>query len=246
MNVDENSLPLLTDVADTGEVVEMFDLTGGKHPRFVDEMRRMQLESFPDYPHVPDQIGLDASLPAHRNGLIAAQWFYTVDGSTASYQIADINVSRRTHVVIFGTVEKSFRNLTFRGKRFYQWATVARRALVARVITSGWLGSIAESGDSALPVLCASGWIPLPVEYQAPVNLMRWRELGLETERLTLIWLPPDGLSPEQIAELQPRVYEPASASFLLDVYGLDPDIPWVARLCGSEVNRPRPTREPA
>ena len=49
----------------------------------------------------------------------------------------------------------------------------------------------------------------------------------------------------EQIAELQPQVYEPAVASFLLDVYGLDPDIPWVTRLCGAEANLPRPSREP-
>jgi hypothetical protein len=160
--------------------------------------------------------------------------------------VADINLARRMHVVIFGPVEKPFRNLTFRGKRFYQWATVARRSLVAQIITEGWLGSIAESSDTALPVLQASGWIPLPIEYQAPVHLMRWRDFGLETERLTLIWLPPDGVDPGEVAELQPTVYEPAAAAFLLDVYGLDPDIAWVERLCGAEAHRPRPSREPA
>lgn len=246
MTEREYSEPLITDVSDTGEFVEMFDLTGGMHSRFVEDMRRMQSENFPDYPFVPDQMSRDAMLPAQRDGLIVAQWFYTVNGKAASYQVADINLTRRTHVVIFGTVDKPFRNLTFRGQRFYQWATAVRRSLVAQIIAVNWLGSIAESSDSALPVLQTSGWIPLPIEYQAPVHLMRWRELGLETERLTLIWLPPDGLNPEQIAELQPRVCEPAAASFLLDFYGLDPNIGWVATLCGDEVKRPRPSREPA
>lgn len=246
MTHPDRSEPLLTDVADTGEIVEMFDLTGGMHPQFVDDMRRMQSENFSDYPHVPDQMSSDAVLPAQRNGLIVAQWFYTVDGKAASYQVADINLTRRLHVVIFGTVEKPFRNLTFRGTRFYQWATAVRRSLVAQVIGDGWLGSIAESSDSALPVLQTSGWIPLPIDYRAPVHLMRWRELGLQTERLTLIWLPPDGLTPEQVAELQPSVYGPAVASFLLDVYGLDPNIGWVETLCGDEISRRRPSREPA
>jgi hypothetical protein len=160
--------------------------------------------------------------------------------------VADINLARRTQTVVFGAVEKPFRRLTFGGTRLYQWATAGRRSLVARVITDDWLGTIAESSDKALPVLLTSGWIPLPIEYQAPVHLTAWRELGLETESLTLIWLPPDGLSPEQAAELQPKVYERAAASFLLDLYGLDASIPWVAELCGNEVNRPRTSREPA
>jgi hypothetical protein len=222
----------------------MFDVTGGRNLHLLDDLCRIQLENFTDYPFVPDQMRRDAHLPAQRDGLIAAQWVYTVDGTTASYQVADINVTRRLHVVIFGTVEKPFRKLAFRGKRFYHWATATRRSLVSNIIADGWLGSIAESSDSALPVLLTSGWIPLPIEYRAPVHLMRWRELGPETERLTLIWLPPDGLDPEQVAELQPRVYQPAAAAFLLDVYGLDPDIPWVATLCGAEVDRPRPLRE--
>lgn len=246
MSTIDDGAPLLTELADTGEVVEMFDVTGGRNLRFVDEMCRMQSENFSSYPGVPDRIRADAALSPQRHGLVVAQWFYTVNGEAASYQVADINLVRRTQTVVFGAVEKPFRKLTFGGTRLYQWATAVRRSLVARIITDGWLGTIAESSDSALPALLTSGWIPLPVDYQAPVHLASWRELGLQTERLTLIWLPPSGLSPEQAAKLQPSVHEAAAASFLLDLYGIDANIPWVAELCGNEVSRSRTSREPA
>jgi hypothetical protein len=108
------------------------------------------------------------------------------------------------------------------------------------------LGSFAEAADYSLPVLLPAGWIPLPIDYQEPVHGPSWREQGLETERTTIIWMPPDGLTPDEVTALQPRVLTPAAASFLLDIYDLDSDIPWVAKLCGDEVNRPRPSRNTA
>ncbi len=244
MSTIEDGVPLLTDVADTGEVVEMFEVAGGRNLRFVEEMCRMQIENFPHRPFVPDEIRRDASLPAEREGLVVAQWFYSINGATASYHLSDINLIRRTHTIKFGSVEKPFRRTMFRDKRFNLWLIPSQRAQVTRRIDQGWLGSFAEAADYSLPVLLPAGWIPLPIEYQEPVHGPSWRELGLETERTTIIWMPPDGLTAEEVAELQPKVYEPAVASFLLDIYNLDPTIPWVEELCGSEANRPRPRRD--
>lgn len=241
----DDDAPLLTDTADTGEVVEMFEVSGGKNLRFVDEMCRMQIENFPHRPFVPDEIRRDAQLPAQRTGLVVAQWFYTINGATASYHLSDINLARGTHTIKFGSVEKPFRRTMFGDKRFNLWLIPSQRMQVTRRIEHGWLGSFAEAADYSLPVLLPAGWIPLPIEYQEPVHGPSWRELGLETERTTIIWMPPDGLTPDEISVLQPMVYKPAVASFLLDIYDLDPDIPWVAELCGDEVNRPRPSREP-
>lgn len=237
--------PIQRAVADTGEVVEMFDVSGGNNLRFVDEMCRLQIENFPHRPFVPDEIRRDALLPAERDGLVVAQWFYTVDGATASYHLSDINLVRRTHTIKFGSVEKAFRRTMFDGKRFNLWLIPSQRAEVKRRIETGWLGSFAEAADYSLPVLLPAGWIPLPIDYQEPVHGPNWREGGLETERTTIIWMPPDGLSADEVSELQPSVFHPAAASFLLDIYELDPSIPWVGDLCGDEVNRPRPRRTP-
>jgi len=236
---------LLTDVADTGELVEMFVVTDGKNLCFVEEMCRMQIENFPHRPFVPDEIRRDALLPSQRDGLVVAQWFYTVDGATASYHLSDINLVRRTHTIKFGSVEKPFRRTMLRERRFNLWLIPSQRAQVTPLIGDGWLGSFAEAADYSLPVLLPAGWIPLPIDYQEPVHGPSWRELGLETERTTIIWMPPDALTEAEIAELQPRVLQPAAASFLLDIYGLDASIPWVAELCGDQVDVARPQREP-
>lgn len=246
MNSTDDGTPIKRTIADTGEVVEMFEICDGKNLRFVDEMCRMQIENFPHRPFVPDEIRRDALLPAQRSGLVVAQWFYTVDGITASYHLSDINLARHTHTIKFGSVEKPFRRTMFNGKRFNLWLIPSQREQVTKVLTEGWLGSFAEAAEYSLPVLLPAGWIPLDIDYQEPVHGPNWRGLGLATERTTIIWMPPDGLTDEQIAEMQPRVAQPAVASFLLDIYELDPTIPWVAELCGDEVDKPRPGREPA
>ena len=205
----------------------------------------MQIENFPHRPFVPDEIRRDALLPAARDGLIVAQWFYTVNGATASYHLSDINLVRRTHTIKFGSVEKPFRRTMLRERRFNLWLIPSQRAQVTPHLPDGWLGSFAEAAEYSLPVLLPAGWIPLPIDYQEPVHGPSWREQGLETERTTIIWMPPDGLDESQIAALQPDVLEPAVASFLLDIYDLDPEIPWVAELCGEQVNVPRPRRDP-
>lgn len=237
--------PLLVDESDSGDLVEMFEVTGGSNLRFIDEMCRLQLEYFPHRPFVPDEIRRDALLPAKRNGLIVAQWFYTVNGETASYHLSDINLVRRTHTIKFGSVEKPFRRTMMRNQRFNLWLIPSQRAQVTPLIPDGWLGSFAEAADYSLPVLLPAGWIPLPIDYREPVHGPNWRERGLETERTTIIWMPPDGLTEAEIADLQPRVLQPAVASFLLDIYDLDPAIPWVAELCGDQVDVARPQREP-
>lgn len=245
MNTPDDVEVLLSEIADTGELVEMFVVTDGKNLRYVEEMCRMQIENFPHRPFVPDEIRRDALLPSRRDGLVVAQWFYTVDGATASYHLSDINLVRRTHTIKFGSVEKPFRRTMMGDRRFNLWLIPSQRAQVTPLISEGWLGSFAEAADYSLPVLLPAGWIPLPIDYLEPVHGPNWRELGLETERTTIIWMPPDGLTEAEIAALQPQVLQPAAASFLLDIYDLDPTIPWVADLCGKQIDVPRPRREP-
>jgi hypothetical protein len=83
----------------------------------------------------------------------------------------------------------------------------------------------------------------LPVTYLEPMHGSNWREHGLDTREVALIWLPTAELDSAMIEAVEPQVIGPSAAAFLLDMYELDPSVDWVAELCGAEITRPRPVR---
>jgi hypothetical protein len=140
----------------------------------------------------------------------------------------------------FLSVAERARTLTINQDRVGTW--FLRDSLRQYEVDAGepGLGACAETPNYKLPIFLPNGWRVLPVTYLEPVHGSTWRQYGLDTREVALIWLPSSGLDPEAV---EPQAIGPSAAAFLLDMYELDASVEWVAKLCGTELDRPRPVR---
>lgn len=235
--------PTLSTATDDGAVVQLFDVTAGRNLALLEPMCDLHCASFPEHLFAADGMRRDAMLPSERAGIVVHQWALLLDGDLVAYSLADSNLVRRTAPIHFLAVEPTERTRCIDGERIGTW--FLHDALRQYTDDAGepGLGACAETPDYKLPIFLPHGWRVLPVTYLEPIHGDTWREHGLDTREVALIWLPPDGLGPEEIARMEPSVIEPSAASFLLDMYCVDATVPWVVDLCGDETTRTGPVR---
>jgi len=235
--------PTLTTVTDDGAVVELYDVTGGRNLHLLEPMCELHCSSFPEHQFAADGMRRDAMLPSERSGIVVHQWALLLDGRLMAYSLADSNLRRRTAPIHFLAVTPDERFRSVHGERLGTWFLRDSLRQYADDAGDPGLGACAETPDYKLPIFLPHGWRVLPVTYLEPIHGDTWGEHGLDTREVALIWLPPDGLTPEEIARMEASVIGPCAASFLIDMYRVDPAIPWVAALCREQVGRRGPTR---
>lgn len=215
-------------IGDSGEVLGLHDVVDGRWPQYVEVMADLHCRAFPEHRFAADAIRTDAATDSRRGHLVAHQWLLTVNGAPAGYSLADSNLLRRVAPIHFLAVEPTLRRITVGGHRLGGW--FLHDSLRQYRLDAGepGLGCVAETPDHKLPIFHQYGWQVLDVPYLEPVHGWNWPTDGLETRRVALIWLPPDG---SDISTVEPQVRAPAAAAFLLDKYRLDPSIDWVAGL---------------
>jgi len=235
--------PTLTTTTDDGATLELFDLVENAHAHLVEAMRSLHLAAFPEHTFVDALIVRDARLPARRQGIVVHQWLIALNGKPAGYMLSDSNLVRDVAPIHFLSIANEYSRHNVGGLRLAVW--LQRQALPQYLRDAGrpGLGAVAETPRFKLRVFRPIGWRELPVTYLEPIHGDTWREHGLDTREVALIWLPTDGLDAATIERLEPEVIGPAAAAFLLDMYHLDPAIPWVADLCREETHRPGPVR---
>ncbi|MBU6315153.1 MAG: hypothetical protein KGR47_01485 [Acidobacteria bacterium] len=223
--------PVMPDIevlGDRGEKFGLHDVVGGRWPQHVDVLVDMHCRAFPDHEFAAEVIRVDASTTPHREQLVAHQWLLTLDGEPVGYSLADSNLRRRVAPIHFLAVEPALRHMTVGGVRVGGWFLHDSLRQYAADAGDAGLGCVAETPEYKLPIFRQHGWRVLDAPYLEPVHGWNWRTDGLQTRSVRLIWLPPDG---SDIDALEPSVAAAAAAAFLLDKYGLDQGIDWVARL---------------
>jgi len=235
--------PTLTTTTDDGAVTELHDVTAGRNLALLEPMCALHCSSFPEHRFAAEGIRRDALLPSKRNGIIVHQWALLLNGNLIAYSLADTNLVRRTAPIHFLAVDPTERLRSMHGKRLGTWFLHDSLRQYAHDAGEPGLGACAETPDYKLPIFLPHGWRVLPVTYLEPIHGDTWREHGLDTREVALIWLPPDGLDATDIEHIEPTVIEPCAASFLIDMYRVDPATPWVAMLCGKEAERSGPVR---
>ena len=236
--------PALETRTDEGAVVELFDIVGGAPTEVVETLCSIHVGAFPEHLFAVDLIREDARLPNVRDGIIVHQWLLTVDGEPVGYSLADSNLVRRIAPLHFFSVLPAARTHTVDGVRLGTWLmTDLRRQYLTDAGEPG-LGAAAETPEYKLRIFEPNGWLRCPVRYLEPIHGWNWRTEGLEVREIALLWLPPTTGSAGATNELASAALEPAAASFLIDMYHLDASVPWLANLCGTEIDRPAPSRE--
>jgi len=215
-------------LGDRGEALGLHDVVGGRWSQYVDVLTDMHCRAFPEHEFAAEAIRVDAAEVSRRDHVVAHQWLLTLDGEPAGYSLADSNLRRRVAPIHFLAVEPALRHVTVGGVRVGGWFLHDSLRQYATDAGDAGLGCVAETPDHKLPIFGGHGWRVLGARYLEPVHGWNWRTDGLQTRNVRLIWLPPDG---SDIAALEPVVAAAASAAFLLDKYGLDPGIDWVAEL---------------
>jgi len=214
--------------ADDGSTLTLHDVVDDLHPEFARLMADMHLRAFPDHEFAAEAIVADAARPSVRGHLVAHQWLLLRNGEPVGYSLADTNLRRRVAPIHFLAVEPAVRTVTVDGVRIGGW--FLHDSLRQYRIDAGESGHgcVAETPDYKLPIFRQYGWRVLPVPYREPIHGWRWTVDGLETRAVALIWLPPDAATGDEA-----EVGRAAAAAFLLDKYGVDPEIDWVRSLVG-------------
>ena len=211
--------------SDTGEVITLHDVVGGRFGDLVAPLRRMHDAAFPDHGFAGAQIEHDALAPARRPGLVVHQWLLCVDGEPAGYSLTDSNLVRSTAPIHFLAVDAEMRHLTVEGTRLGTWFLHDALRQLDQDAGPENLGALAETPDYKLKPFLTTGWQALPVDYAEPVHGWHWPTEGLEMRDLVMLWLPPRN----RRRPLDPvEVVSPAVATFAIDMYGLPMDHPLV------------------
>ena len=226
--------------ADRGERVEVFDLVGGDHHELLAAMVQLHCSAFPQYLYVADSIEADAAADPNRGDLIVHQYLLVIEGVPVGFIRGSSNLLRRTAVIEFLAVEPSTRSVRIEGLRVADW--LMRNCQRQYRVDTGQecLGCTGEVAHNLLRPFLEYGWQVLPCEYTEPVHGWHWAERGLEQRSVALIWLP----NPQLVEAVSPGAMgQPIAASYLLDIYDLPGDVPWVASLVGEAASGRRAGR---
>lgn len=226
--------------ADRGERVEVFDLVGGDHPELLAAMVQLHCSAFPQYLYVADSIEADAAADPSRGDLIVHQYLLAIEGVPVGFIRGSSNLLRRTAVIEFLAVEPSTRSVRIEGLRVADW--LMRNCQRQYRVDTGaeCLGCTGEVAHNLLKPFLEYGWQVLPCDYTEPVHGWHWAERGLEQRSVALIWLP----NPQLAEPVTPDdMVRPIAAGYLLDIYDLPGDVPWVASLVGEAASGRRAGR---
>lgn len=214
--------------AHTGETISLHDVANGSCAHLLTALQDRQRSAFPEYPFVSEEIARLAQPHRERPGQVAHQWLLQVDGVPAGHLLSATNSVRRFTAIQFLSLDRAVSRLWVDGRRITDW--FIRHSLTQYRSDTGdaGLGCLGEVYDHQLALFRRWGWLRLPCDYLEPVHGWNWMTDGLETRARHLIWLPAPGVDAEAMIE---RVVPSATATFLLDVYALDPALPWVADL---------------
>jgi hypothetical protein len=213
---------------DRGERVEVFDLVGGDHAHLVEAMVDLHCSAFPQYLYVADSIEADAAAEPNRGNLIVHQYLLVIEGVPVAYIRGSSNLVRRTALIEFLAVEPTTKAVRIEGLRVADW--LMRNCQRQYRLDTGveCLGCTGEVAHDLLRPFIDYGWQVLPCDYFEPVHGWHWHQRGLEQRSVALIWLPnPKLAEPVEAADM----VQPIAAGYLLDVYRLSSDVPWVASL---------------
>jgi len=232
-------------IADGGEELVLHDVVGGAFTDLVLTLLALHERAFPAYGYVLEEIRRDARVPGRRDGVVVHQWVLTVDGTPAGYCLSESNRPRGLALLPFLTVDPAWRSLTVGGAPVGRWFLELAEWQHVVDVDAPCRGVIGETPEPLLPPFIQKGWRVLPVEYREPVHGGFWPTRGAETHEIPLIWRPPLGLPLSEVEAMEPSVAPAAAAAFLLDLYRLPDDLPWVRVAVGEEeLARPRPDRD--
>jgi hypothetical protein len=170
---------------------------------------------------------------------VVHQWLVLVDGEPAGFLLFDTNLARHIGVSHYVALNPLASRLVVEGLRCLDWLY---RALVAQVQRDlgdqPAFGCVGEAADDRVRLFEWIGMHRLEVEYREPVTDHRWHGAETPTAAINLLWRPPLGAD---VDSMKPAAAQAGSAAFLLDHYGFDPEIPWVATAVGVQRALPGP-----
>jgi hypothetical protein len=229
----------------TGATLAIVDVVGDRHGELVPTLTELFRRAFSQYPASEEVLLADARLPAQRRGIVVHQWVVLLDARPVGFMLFDSNLVRRVAVARYLFLEVNAVNVSVQSRRLLTWlyhqAIDTLRIDLGSDDVLGLVGESLDRGRSA--VFRWIGMRTLPVEYYEPSDGEQWAGPGSDINALELMWLAPDGVDP---AETQALAVRAGTAAFLLDRYGFDPSLPWVASAVGDEAQRSRPVRSGA
>jgi hypothetical protein len=232
-------------LADGGATITIDDLVGGADPAAVDHLLALYDEMFSDYPYLRPALQRAAETPGDRGDLVVHQLLLSIDGTPAGIMLLDCNLHRKVGIVLFVGLTRAARSVRIDGASFSAWlVTLVLAHLENDLATHGLptpgLGLIGESNVPAEVRLWKGIGLHLfDMPYAEPRSGWDWAREELHLRDIYLLWMPPFGLTDDEIAALEPTARQAGSAAFFLDHYALPADHPLVAAAVGDEARRP-------
>jgi len=244
-------------VADDGRRLQLFDVVGGDNGALLDALLAMHGEAFAAQTYAHERVLVDAAAPARRDGLVVHQWVLVVEGVPAGFSLSDSNLVRGLAPVNYLAVSEPYRAITVGGRRLAGWLLARSLEQYAEDATrasadlrpgdgtgpASLLGALGEIAPGQAAPFLHWGWRDLAIEYREPVHGWNWRQRGGDTMPMHLLWLPPATMAPQRVEAIAPSLAPHAAAAYLIDMYELDPGLPWVAALVGDAAAAPAPRR---
>lgn len=227
-------------VADSGQVIRLFDVVDGNFAELIDPLVGMHARVFESYDYVREGIRQDAATSSVRDGIVVHQFVLCVDNDVRGFSLVDTNLVRNVAPNHFLYVDADARSITIDGKRLGTWFLHHTNEQVIRDGAAESWGAVCEADSPRAKIFLPHGWIVIDDAYDEPNFGWDWPNNDLSSFRHNLLWLPRPGAD---IDTLMPKVRDAAAAAFLLDMYQLRTDEPLAARQCGSELHRAGPRR---
>ena len=229
---------------DAGDPFEIDDLTEGADPGDVAHLVALYDELFPEYPYLRPALFDGAERPGDRGDLVVHQLLLRIADEPVGLMLLDCNLHRRVGIVLFVGLTGVARRAKVAGHSLSAWLVALVLAhldadLRAHGHPTPGLGLIGEANIPAEVRLWRGiGLRQFDIGYAEPRSGWNWSDEGLHLRDIFLLWLPPFGLTDDEIDRAEPAAREAGAAAFLLDHYGLPGDHPLVAAAVGAEGER--------